>query len=90
MSKICLTSIQHQIPVVIWPYCAQNSVSGLILYNRLNSIKSPCYFTLFESKSAAIFICFCCLIIFFKLHKFTQTLYRVFPSPNLNSYTVFH
>ena len=32
------------------------------------------YFALSESKSTVIFICFCCLIIFFKLCKFTQTL----------------
>ena len=45
---------------------------------------------LFESKSAIIFICFCCLIIFFKLYKITQTLCEVFSSPNLNFYIVFH
>jgi len=48
------------------------------------------YFTLFESKSAVIFICIHCLIISFKLRKFTQNLHGVFPSPNLNSYIVFH
>ena len=48
------------------------------------------YFTLFESKSAVIFICIHCLIISFKLHKFTQNLCGVFLSPNLNSYIVFH
>ena len=48
------------------------------------------YFALFESKSMVIFICIHCLIISFKLHKFTWTLHRVFPSPNLNSYVVFH
>jgi len=48
------------------------------------------YFALFESKSMVIFICIHCLIISFKLHKFTQTLCRVFPSLNLNSYIVFH
>ena len=48
------------------------------------------YFTLFESKSTVIFIFVCCLIISFKLHKFTWTLCGVFPSPNLNSYIVFH
>jgi len=48
------------------------------------------YFALFESKSIVIFIFVCCLIISFKLCKFTQTLHGVFPSPNLNSYVVFH
>ena len=48
------------------------------------------YFALFESKSAVIFIFVHCLIISFKLHKFTRTLCEVFPSPNLNSYIVFH
>ena len=48
------------------------------------------YFTLFESKSIAIFICIHCLIISFKLRKFTQNLCGVFPSPNLNSYIMFH
>ena len=48
------------------------------------------YLALFESKSVVIFIFVHCLIISFKLHKFTQTLHRVFPSPNLNSYIVFH
>ena len=48
------------------------------------------YFALFESKSVVIFICTHCLIISFKLCKFTQTLHGVFPSPNLNSYIVFH
>ena len=48
------------------------------------------YFALFESKSAVIFICIHCLIISFKLRKFTRILHEVFPSPNLNSYIVFH
>jgi len=48
------------------------------------------YFALFESKSTVIFICIHCPIISFKLCKFTQTLCGVFPSPNLNSYVVFH
>ena len=48
------------------------------------------YFALFESKSAVIFICIHCLIISFKLHKFTWNLRGVFPSPNMNSYIVFH
>ena len=48
------------------------------------------YFALFESKSAVIFICIHCLIISFKLHKFTLNLHRVFSSSNLNSYMVFH
>ena len=48
------------------------------------------YFTLFESKSTVIFICIHCLIISFKLCKFTRNLHGVFPSSNLNSYIVFH
>ena len=48
------------------------------------------YFTLFESKYMIIFICTHCLIISFKLYKFTQTLHGVFLFPNLNSYIVFH
>ena len=48
------------------------------------------YFTLFESKSIVIFICIHCLIISFKLRKFTRNLHGVFPSSNLNSYIVFH
>ena len=48
------------------------------------------YFALFESKSIVIFIFVCCLIIFFKLCKFTWTLCGVFPSPNLDLYVVFH
>jgi len=48
------------------------------------------YFALFESKSAVIFICIHCLIIFFKLRKFTRILRGVFPSSSLNSYIVFH
>ena len=46
------------------------------------------YFALFESKSAVIFIFVHCLIIFFKLCKFTQTLHGVFPSSNLSSYVL--
>ena len=42
MSETCLTSIQHQIPVVI--ICVQNSIGSLVLYNRLNSIKSSWLF----------------------------------------------
>ena len=41
------------------------------------------YFALFESKSAVIFICIHCLIISFKLRKFTQILHGVFPSSSL-------
>jgi len=48
------------------------------------------YFALFESKSVVIFICIHCLIISLKLRKFTWILCGVFPSPNLNSYIVFH
>jgi len=48
------------------------------------------YYALFESKSIVIFICIHCLIISFKLCKFTWTLHKVFPSSNLNSYIVFH
>ena len=48
------------------------------------------YFALFESKSAVIFICIHCLIISFKLCKFTRNLHGVFPSSNLNFYIVFH
>ena len=48
------------------------------------------YFALFESKSTVIFICIHCLIISFKLRKFTRNLRGVFPSSNLNSYIVFH
>jgi len=48
------------------------------------------YFTLFESKSVVIFICIHCLIISFKLCKFTWNLRGVFPSSNLDSYIVFH
>ena len=40
------------------------------------------YFALFESKSTVIFICIHCLIISFKLHKFTRNLHGVFPSSN--------
>ena len=81
--------LQHDIKS-LWLFgfiCAQNSVGGLVLYNKLNFIKS---LQLSESKSVVIFICIHCLIISFKLCKFTWTLRRVFPSPNLNSYLVFH
>ena len=40
------------------------------------------YFALFESKSIVIFIC--CLIIFFKLHKFTWTLHSVVATTRRN------
>ena len=66
-------------PLVVWYF-----IMNLILS------KVHGYFTLFESKSTVIFICVHCLIIFFKLHKFTWILYEVFPSPNLNSYVVFY
>ena len=48
------------------------------------------YFALFELKFMVIFICIHCLIISFKLRKFTQILHGVFLSPSLNSYIVFH
>ena len=48
------------------------------------------YFALFELKSTVIFICIHCLIISFKLRKFTWILRGVFPSPSLNSYIVFY
>ena len=56
----------------------------------LISLNLHSYLALIKSKSTVIFICFYCLIIFFKLCKFTQTLYGVFPSPSLNSYVVFY
>ena len=64
----------------------------MVWYFIINLILSKVYsyFTLFGSKSTIIFICVHCLIISFKLHKFTQTLCGVFSSPNLNSYVVFH
>ena len=66
-------------PLVVWYFIID-----------LIPLKVCSYFTLFESKSVVIFIFVCCLIISFQLHKFTQTLCRVFPFPNLNSYLVFH
>ena len=62
-------------PLVVWYF-----IIDLILP------KVHGYFTLFESKSMVIFICIHCLIIFFKLCKFTWNLCGVFSSPNLNSY----
>ena len=66
-------------PLVVWYF-----IMDLILP------KVRSYFTLFESKSTVIFICIHCLIISFKLRKFTRNLRGVFPSSNLNSYIVFH
>ena len=90
-SETCLRHVwlQYYIksPQLFGLICVQNSVGSLVLYNRLNSTKSP---WLFKSKSMVIFICIHCLIISFKLCKFTRTLHRVFLSPNLNSYIVFH
>ena len=48
------------------------------------------YLALIKSKSTVIFICFHCLIISFKLCKFTWTLHSVFPFLSLNSYVVFY
>ena len=48
------------------------------------------YLALIKLKSMVIFICFYCLIISFKLHKFTWTLHRVFSFSSLNSYVIFH
>ena len=66
-------------PLVVWYF-----IMDLILP------KVYSYFALFESKSVVIFIFVCCLIISFKLCKFTWTLCEVFSSSNLNSYVVFH
>ena len=66
-------------PLVVWYFIID-----------LISPKVRSYFTLFELKSMVIFICIHCLIISFKLCKFTWNLCGVFPSPNLNSYIVFH
>ena len=48
------------------------------------------YLALFELKSTVIFIYFCLPTLLFKLCKITQTLCRVFSSPNLSSYLVFY
>ena len=63
---------------------------SVVWYFIINLILSKVhgYFALFESKYMVIFIYVCCLIISFKLCKFTQTLCRVFRFPNLNSYVV--
>ena len=66
-------------PLVVWYFIID------LIPSKLHS-----YFTLFELKSTVIFIYVHCLIISFKLCKFTWTLCEVFPSPNLNSYLVFH
>ena len=68
-----------KIPLVVWYFIID-----------LIPPKVHGYLTLIESKFTVIFICFYCLIIFFKLHKITQNLHRVFFSPSLNSYLVFH
>ena len=89
----------------VWDIFDFNTTSNLCSYLTLFVPKTPSgvwyfiidsipskfhsYLALIESKSIVIFICFCCLIIF-KLCKFTQTLHKVFSSPNLNSYLVFH
>jgi len=65
------------------------SVAWYFIMDLISS-KVHGYFALFKSKSVVIFICFHCLITFFKLCKFTWTLCRVFFSPNLNFYVVFH
>jgi len=48
MSKICPKYVQLQYDIkFLWLFgfiCAQNSISDLILYNRLNSIKFPWLF----------------------------------------------
>ena len=90
-SETCLRHVWLQYNIKspwLFSICVQNSTCSLVLYNRLIPPKVHGYFALFESKSMAIFICIHCLIISFKLCKFTQTLCRVFPSPNLNSYIV--
>ena len=69
-----------------------SKTSSVVWYFIMDLIlpKVHSYFTLFESKSTVIFICIHCLIISFKLHKFTWTLHEVFLSSNLNSYIMFH
>ena len=74
-----LVSFVSKTPLVVWYFIID-----------LIPLKVCSYFALFESKSAVIFICTHCLIISFKLCKFTWTLRRVFSSPNLNSYIVFY
>ena len=99
----CGSDVISQTPKHIWNMFDFNMTSNLCGYLALFVPKTPSvawyfiisskvhgYFVLFKSKSVVIFIHFHCLIIFFKLHKFTWTLCRVFPSPNLNSYVVFH
>jgi len=88
MSETCLTSIRHQIPTDIWSYSSKTLLVAWYFIMDLILPKVHGYFALFESKSAVIFICIHCLIISFKLCKFTWILHGVFSSPNLNSYSV--
>jgi len=68
--------------------CAQNSISSLVLYNRLNSIKSPWLFHFIWVKIHSYLYLF--LLPNYLLHKITWTLCRVFSFPNLNFYIVFY
>jgi len=104
--KQYLYIVISQTPKHVWDMFNFNMTSNLRGYLVLFVSKTPSvvwyfimdlippkvrgYFALFESKSAVIFICIHCLIISFKLRKFTQILCGVFPSPSLNFYIVFH
>ena len=68
--------------------CAQNSISSLVLYNRLNSIKSPWLFHFIWVKIHSYLYLF--LLPNYILHKITWTLCRVFSFPNLSFYIVFY
>jgi len=93
-SEICPKHVwlQYNIksPRLFGLICAQTPSVVWYFIMNLISPKFHSYFALFESKSIVIFIFVHCLIISFKLCKFTQTLCGVFPSPNLNFYVVFY
>ena len=104
--QIVYTSVISQTPKYVWNMFDFNKTSdshsylvlfvpktlSVVWYFIINLIplKVYGYLALFESKSVVIFIFVYCLIIFFKLHKFTWTLYKVFPFSNLSFYIVFY
>ena len=103
---MCLVVAIIQTPKHVWDMFDSNITSNLCGYLALFVPKTLLevwyfiidlipsnfcsYLVLIESKSVVIFICFYCLIISFKLCKFTWTLCRVFLSLSLNSYIVFY
>ena len=90
MSETCLILIQYQFPCLFDFICAPNSISGLVLYNGLNSIKFLQLFSFIWVKIYGYLYLFPLSNYFLQTPQNYSDFTWSFLLSNLSSYLVFH